>query len=159
MIKVASTHPNGSALIDPFSPSLRKVSAESMNHVASPLFFRRKISHQHAPRQSSSPRLARKISCPENSQAQHFPRVHQEEVKPFQLSRDNSVTTSRVAVDLPRLYLDVSHGIEQESSGFEGNISPLGLHVDGMDCTLQEKVKNFLRSLERNDEIYEHEKK
>lgn len=159
MINIASTHQNGSsALNDPLSPSLRKVSADSMSHVGSPLFIRRKISHHHTPRQSSPLRVVRKISCP--PQIQHLPIVHQEEVIPLQLSHDNSGITSRLtattATDLPKL--DVSHGVEQ-GSPFDGNVSPLGLHVDGLDCTLQEKVNNFLRSLERNDDTYEHEDK
>ena len=39
------------------------------------------------------------------------------------------------------------------------NASPLGIHVDGMECTLQEKVNNFLRSLERSDETQEPKEK
>lgn len=158
MINAASTHHGGSALNDSLSPSLRKVSAESVNRVASPLFLRRKLSHHHAPRQSSPPRMVRKISCP--PQVQHLPSVHQEEVIPLQLSRDNSGNASRAGItmttDLPKL--DMSRGIES-GSPFEGNVSPLGLHDGGMDCTLQEKVNNFLRSLDRSDDTHEHKEK
>lgn len=158
MINLATTHPDGSSsLNEPFSPSLRKLSAESMNHATSPLFIRRKISQSQPARRSPSPR-SRKISCP--SQIQHLPRVHQEEIIPLQLSRDSSGTTSRTAVarttDLPKL--DVSRVTEQEPS-FEGNVSPLGLHVDRMECTLQEKVNNFLRSLENVDDSHAKEEK
>lgn len=93
---------------------------------------------------------------------QHQLTVHQEEVIPLQLSRDNNGSTSRapatMATDLPRL--NVSHGVEQapqfdEGKCPSGSVSPLGPHVDGMDCTLQEKVNNFLRSLERTDAAHE----
>lgn len=150
-------HNTGNAINDPFPPRLRKVSAQSMNHVASPLFFRRKISQQHATRSSSPSRGVRKISCPPN--LQHTPIMQQEEIIPLQLSRDSSVTSSRVTVtmttDLPKL--EMPHRIEPISPGCEGNVSPLGLHASGMDCTLQEKVNNFLRSLERNDDIHEQD--
>ena len=158
MINDTSTYHNTrNAINDPFPPRLRKVSAQSMNHVASPLFFRRKISQQHATRSSSPSRGARKISCLPN--LQHTPIVQREEIIPLQLSRDSDVTSSRVTVtmttDLPKL--EMPHRIEQTSPGCEGNVSPLGLHVSGMDCTLQEKVNNFLRSLERNDDIHERD--
>lgn len=93
---------------------------------------------------------------------QHQLRVNQEEVIPLQLSRDNNGSTSRasatMATDLPKL--GVSHGLEQAPHVDDvkcpmGSISPLGLHVDGMDCTLQEKVNNFLRSLERSDDDHD----
>ena len=159
MINLATTHPDGSSsLNEPFSPSLRKLSAESTNHATSPLFIRRKISQSQPARRSPSPRMTRKISCP--SQMQHLPRVHQEEIKPLQLSRDSSGNTSRSAVarttDLPKL--DVSRVTEQEPL-FEGSVSPLGFHVDGMECTLQEKVNNFLRSLEKVDDSHAKEEK
>ena len=61
-----------------------------------------------------------------------------------------------MTTDLPKL--DMSRGIES-GSPFEGNVSPLGLHDRGMDCTLQEKVNNFLRSLDRSDDTHEHKEK
>lgn len=165
MLNIPSAYPGGNALNDPFMPPLRKISGEPINRVASPLFARRKMSHYHPSSLSSPPKPIRKISCP--STMQHFVRsVHQEEVIPLQLSRDNTGSTSRVAVtmttDLPKL--GVSHGIEQaphfdDDKCPKGNVSPLGLHVDGMDCTLQEKVNNFLRSLERSDDTQEPEEK
>jgi len=87
---------------------------------------------------------------------QHQLNVHQEEVIPLQLSRDNSGSASRVhatkATDLPKL--TVSHGVEKGHQIDEDKcIMPLGLHVEGTDCTLQEKVNNFLRSLEKTDAV------
>ena len=147
MINIAPTNPSGSV-------PLRKLSSEPINHVASPLFYRRKLSHHLPHSLSSPPRPIRKISCP--SKMQHQLRVHQEEVIPLQLSRDNAGSTSRaletMATDLPKL--SVSHGVEKGPQLDDGKcpsgcVSPLGLHVEGVDCTLQEKVNNFLRSLER----------
>ena len=166
MINIASTQTNGNTLSDTFPPSLRKFSSESFNRAASPLFYRRKLSHNHSPSLSSPPRPIRKISCP--SKMQHHMRVHthQEEVIPFQLSRVNNGSTSRssvaMATELPKL--SVSRVVEQvaqfdESECPLGNVSPLGLHVDGMDSTLQEKVNNFLRSLERSDDGHEPEER
>ena len=132
----------------------RKLSSESINLAVSPLFYRRKLS-QHHPQSlsSSSPRPIRKISCP--SKMQHQLRVHQEEVIPLQLSRDNTGSTSRALAtmgnDLPKL--SVSHGVEKGPQFDEGCLSEL--HVEGMDCTLQEKVNNFLRSLEKTDVPHE----
>lgn len=159
MINIASTHSSGNDLHDPSTPLLRKISSESINRVASPLFYRRKLSQHHPPFLSSPARPIRKISAP--SKMQHPLRVDQEEVIPLQLSRDNNASASRapatMATDLPKL--SMSHEIEQGPQFDDGkcpmgSVSPLGLHVDGMDCTLQEKVNNFLRSLERSDDAH-----
>lgn len=140
------------------SPPLRKVSAESVPHMPSPLFVRRKIPQNHPPRHSTSPRPVRKISCP--PQIHHLPRVHQEEVIPLQPSRDSSGTASRatatMATELPKL--DVSRWSDPGPST-DANVSPLGFHVDGMEYNLQEKVNNFLRSLEKSDDIQEEKGK
>ena len=63
-----------------------------------------------------------------------------------------------MGTDLPKL--SVSHGVEKEHQFDEGEYPPgcvshSGLCVEGMDCTLQEKVNNFLRSLERPDAPHE----
>ena len=164
MINIASTLSSGNISHDPLTPSLRKISSESTSRVASPLFYRRKLSQYHTPSLTSPPKPIRKISCP--PKMQHQLQVHQEELIPLQLSRDSTGSTSRasatMATDLPKL--GVSHGVEQASHTDDGNcpmgnISPLGLHVDGMDCTLQEKVNNFLRSLERSDDAHEAEER
>lgn len=159
ILNIASTHSSGNGLNEPFTPSLRKTSVESINRVASPLFLRRtsKLSAHHPPSLSTPPRPRRKISAPSKMQLY---RVQQEEVIPLQLSRDNNGSTSRPATtmvtDLPKL--GVSHGIEHaQGLHFDGNVSPLGLHVDSTDCTLQEKVNNFLRSLERSEDSHESE--
>ena len=87
---------------------------------------------------------------------QHLPRVHKEEIKPRDVSGTSPRTSVAWGTDLPKL--DVSRATEQEPS-FEGNVSPLGLHVDGMECSLQEKVNNFLRSLQNVDGSHEKEEK
>jgi len=89
---------------------------------------------------------------------QHQLNVHQEEVIPLQLSRDNNGSASRTlttkGTDLPKL--SVSHGVGKGHQIDEDKcVSPLGLHVEGTDCTLQEKVNNFLRSLEKTDITHE----
>jgi len=93
---------------------------------------------------------------------QHELRVHQEEIVPLQLSRDNTGSTSRtlptIGTDLPKL--SVTQGVEKGSQFDEGKcpsgrVSPLGLHAEATDCNLQEKVNNFLRSLERTDVAHE----
>ena len=150
MINIVPGNPGGNV-------PLRKLSSESPNLVASPLFYRRKLSQHHPQSLSSSPpRPVRKISCP--PKMQHQLNVHQEEVIPLQLSRDNTGSTLRplatMGTDLPKL--SVSHGVEKGPQIDEDkSISPLGRHVEGMDCTLQEKVNNFLRSLEKTDVTYE----
>lgn len=153
MINIVPANPGGNV-------PLRKLSSESTNPVASPLFYRRKLSQHHPQSLSSSPpRPIRKISCP--PKMQHQLKVHQEEVIPLQLSRDNTGSTSRtlatMGTDLPKLI--VSHGVEKGHQ-FEGKCpsgceSHSGLYVEGMDCTLQEKVNNFLRSLEKTDVPHE----
>lgn len=153
MLNIASSNPGGSV------PS-RKISSESINHVASPLFHRRKLSQHHPQSLSSPPRPIRKISCP--PKMQHELRVHQEEIVPLQLSRDNTGSTSRglptMGTDLPKL--SVTQGVEKGSQFDEGKcrsgcVSPLGLHAEAIDCNLQDKVNNFLRSLERTDVAHE----
>lgn len=154
MINIVPANPGGNV-------PLRKLSGESINRVASPLFHRRKLSQHHPQSLSSSPpRPIRKISCP--SKMQHQLRVYQEEVIPLQLSRDNTESTSRalatMGTDLPKL--SVSHGVEKGPQINEGKcpsgcVSLLGLNAESMDCTLQEKVNNFLRSLESTDVAHE----
>ncbi|KAL9971425.1 hypothetical protein ACROYT_G023945 [Oculina patagonica] len=159
MINIAPTHSSGNVLNDPFAPSLRKISSESIHRVASPLFYRRKLSHHHPPSLSTPPRPIRKISCPSKMQL----RVNQEEVIPLQLSRDTSGSTSRapatMATDLPKVGVSNEQAPHMDDGKLMGSVSPLGLHVDGMDCTLQEKVNNFLRSLERSDDDQEPEER
>ena len=147
MLNIVPANPGGNV-------PLRKLSSESNNLAVSPLFYRRKLSQHHPQSLSSSPpRPIRKISCP--PKMQHQLRVHQEEVIPLQLSRDNTGSTSRplatMGTDLPKL--SVSPGVEKGPQFDEGSHS--GLHVEGMDCTLQEKVNNFLRSLEKTDVPHE----
>lgn len=164
MINLASTYPNGHTLNEPSMPSLRKGS-EAVSRVASPIFVRRKISHHHSSPLSSPPRPIRKISCP--TKLQQFSRsVCQEEVIPLQPSRESSGSTSRLGVatitDLPKLSMShvVDHVTQLDDDKYpRSNASPLGIHVDGMECTLQEKVNNFLRSLERSDETQEPKEK
>lgn len=166
MINLATTYPNGHALNEPFMPSLRKTPNEAVNRVASPIFVRRKISHYHPSSLSSPLRPTRKVSCP--PKLQQFARsVHQEEVIPLQLSREKNGRTSGLSVsmttDLPKL--SISHEVDQvtqigDDKCPRGSVSPLGIHVvDGMDCTLQEKINNFLRSLERSDDTQEPKEK
>lgn len=68
-----------------------------------------------------------------------------------------------MTTDLPKL--SISHEVDQvtqigDDKCPRGSVSPLGIHVvDGMDCTLQEKINNFLRSLERSDDTQEPKEK
>lgn len=139
-------------------PPLRKVSqgCTRRQQQASPLFIRRTLSASNQSRKATSPNLTRKIYT--TSQVQHLPRVQQEETRPSQPSRDHSGSASLPVVDMPTELpkLDMPHGLDPGLS-FDGNVSPIDTRVEVVDCTLQEKVNNFLRSLEKSEQTEENE--
>lgn len=139
-------------------PLLRKVSQEStrQQQQASPLFIRRTLSASNLPRKTTSPNSNRKIST--TSQVHHLPKVQQEQKRPSQSSRDHSGSASLPAVDMPNELskLDIRRGLDPGLS-FDGNVSPIDAGVDDVDCTLQEKVNNFLRSLQKGEQSAENE--
>lgn len=133
-------------------PLLRKVSQEStrQQQQASPLFIRRTLSASNPPRKTTSPNSKRKIFT--TSQVQHLPKVQQEQKRPSQSSRDHSVVD--MPNELPKL--EIPRGLDPGLS-FDGNVSPIHPGVDDVDCTLQEKVNNFLRSLQKGEQTEENE--
>lgn len=132
-------------------PLVRKVSQEStrQQQQASPLFIRRTLSASNPPRKTS-PNSKRKIFT--TSQVQHLPKVQQEQKRPSQSSRDHSVVD--MPNELPKL--EIPRGLDPGLS-FDGNVSPIDPGVDDVDCTLQEKVNNFLRSLQKGEQTEENE--
>jgi len=139
-------------------PLLRKVSQEStrQQQQASPLFIRRTLSASNPPRKTTSPNSKRKIFT--TSQVQHLPKVQQEQKRPSQSSRDHSGSASLPVVDMPKELpkLEIPRGLDPGLS-FDGNVSPIDPGVDDVDCTLQEKVNNFLRSLQKGEQTEENE--
>ena len=139
-------------------PLLRKVSQEStrQQQQASPLFIRRTLSASNPPRKTTSPNSNRKIFT--TSQVQHLPKVQQEQKRPSQSSRDHSGSTSIPVVAMPNELpkLEIPRGLDPGLS-FDGNVSPIDPGVDDVDCTLQEKVNNFLRSLQKGEQTEENE--
>ena len=151
MLDFPLTHHTGNPLKNSLSPFLGRKSPRNSTSRSSEsgiILTSQKYHHNHQPVFAPSPRLVRKTSCPPKLSLQS---TRQEEFIPLHVNRNTHVNSSKhvaIGTDLPKLNSSHSalHGHSPDDSEDEAPNTALSRL---QDCTLQEKVNNFLRSLER----------